>query len=89
MNEVVPNTNQWKEIAVELELTHTEIERIDKENPQEIYECFYQVFTKWEKSRRVPYCWRSIVKALEAPAVDEKSIARTISVSDKYLKKHE
>lgn len=83
MDEVESKTNCWKEIAVQLELTPTEIERIEIENPRDIYECFSQVFTRWSKSPKVRYCWSSIVTALSAPSVNEKRLACIIS--EKYL----
>lgn len=83
MDEVGSKTNRWSAIALQLELTMTEIERIDMENPQNVQDCFHQVFVNWEKSAKVPYCWHSIVNALKAPSVCENRLASTIS--DKYL----
>ena len=71
-------TNKWKNIALQLKLSLIDIERIQIECNNNIEECFIRVFNKWERQRKVPYTWDTIVKVLDSRSVGEMTIAAEI-----------
>ena len=83
MNEVATKTNKWECIALELELSHTDIERIKLEEQGRIQESFTRIFNKWETKVVPPFTWPVIISALESPSVAEYSLARQLR--GKYL----
>ena len=78
MNEVSTATNQWENIAIQLDIPHTDIERIKLEEPSRIQDCFRKIFTKWESKMTPPFTWPVIIRALESPAVKEFRLARQL-----------
>ena len=78
MNEVATETNKWDSIALELELSHTEVERIKLEERDTIEDCFRRIFSKW-KTKAVPhFTWPVIISALESPSVGEFRLAHQL-----------
>ena len=75
MNEVVPHTNKWMPIGLEVGLSFTAIERIEIEQNGQIKACFRKIFTEWENNSTTPFRWQEIICALEAPSVGEISLA--------------
>ena len=83
MNEVATQTNKWECIALELELSHNDIERIKLEEQGRIQDCFRRVFSKWETKVDPPFTWPVIIRALESPSVTEFRLA--LELKRKYL----
>ena len=81
MNEVSTATNQWENIAIQLDIPHTDIERIKLEEPSRIQDCFRKIFTKWESKMTPPFTWPVIIHALESPAVKEFRLATQLKVN--------
>ena len=75
LNEVAAETNKWEEIGLQLDLSHTDIERIKIEEQQRIEACFIKVFNKWETKLTPPFTWPVIISALESPSVAEFRLA--------------
>ena len=81
MNEVATQTNKWESIALELELSLTDIERIKYEEQGRIQDCFRRIFSKWETRVIPPFTWPEIIKALERPSVAEYRLAYQLRVN--------
>ena len=80
MDEVATKTNKWENIAFELELSHTEIERIKWEEGERIDDCFRRTFSKWETKFYPPFTWPVIISALESPSVGEIRLANELRI---------
>ena len=80
MDEVAIETNKWESIALRLELTHTEIEKIKLEEGGKIDNCFRKIFSKWETKVVPPFTWPVIISALESPSVGEIRLARELRI---------
>ena len=76
LNEVATQTNKWEPIALQLDLSHTDIERIKmEEQGRTVDACFIKVFNKWETKLTPPFTWPVIISALESPSVAEFRLA--------------
>jgi hypothetical protein len=75
LNEVATQTNKWEEIGLQLDLTHTDIERIKMEEQDRIEACFIKIFNKWETKATPPFTWPVIISSLESPSVAEFRLA--------------
>ena len=75
LDEVATATNKWEEIALQLDLSHTDIERIKMEEQDRIEARFIKVFNKWETKLTPPFTWPVIISALESPSVAEFRLA--------------
>ena len=74
---VIPH--KWREVAIELDLTVSDIYRINAENPQQnCTQCFIAVFVTWERTETEPYTWKTIIDCLDTPLVNEKRLAKEI-----------
>ena len=78
MDEVATQTNEWESIALKLELSQTDIERIKLEEPGRIQNCFRRVFSKWETKGDPPFTWPVIIRALESQSVMEVKLAKEL-----------
>ena len=76
--EVATQTNKWKEIALQLDITHNDIERIEMENKGSIKECFTKMFDKWRKAAHPPFTWGTIIAVLQSEAVEEYHLAQQL-----------
>ena len=77
-NEVSPRTNKWREIAINLDIAHVEIERIEVESHGRIEECFVRVFQRWQRLRSPPFTMATIICVLKCEQVGEQFLARTL-----------
>ena len=75
MNEVATETNKWDQIALQLDLSHIDIERIKMDVQGRTEACFIKVFNKWETKLTPPFTWPVIIRALETPSVAEFRLA--------------
>ena len=75
--ELIPNTNKWFVIAVDLEIDLTEIERIRQDKDNETQR-FIAVVEKWQKNGRPPFTWSTVVQVLTSQIVQEHSLADNI-----------
>ena len=75
LNEVAAETNKWEEIGLQLDLSHTDIERIKIEEQERIEACFIKIFSKWQTRLTPPFTWPVIISALESPSVAEFRLA--------------
>ena len=73
-NDVATKTNRWKEIALNLHISHTDIERIGIES-ESVQESFCKVFEKWWKEDKLPFVWSTMVDVLRSPVVGENALA--------------
>ena len=80
LSEVATKTNKWECIALELELPHTDIERIKLEEQGRIQESFTRIFSKWETKIVPPFTWPIIISALESPSVAEYRLAEELKL---------
>ena len=75
MDEIQPKTNEWKVIALRLDMDPVYIERIERQERGNIKSCFRKVFTKWKKQRKPPFTWAQIINTLDSPSVGEHALA--------------
>ena len=80
LNEVATATNKWECIALELDLSHTDIDRIKMEQQNRVEDCFMRIFNKWETKLTPPFTWPVIISALESPSVAEFRLASQLKV---------
>ena len=77
---VATQTNKWKEIALQLDITHNDIERIEMESRVYVQgfieECFRKVFDKWRRAACPPFTWDTIIAVLEV--IGEKHLAQQL-----------
>lgn len=76
-NEIVPHTNKWRVIAINLDITNVDIERIAFENIHE-QDRLIKVFEKWQTQSKHPFTWDTILKVLEEPTVGESRLAQEL-----------
>ena len=83
-NEVIPHTNQWVNIGLNLELSYTDIDRIRIDfNDEE--RRFMEVLNKWQKNGNPSFTWNTLVQVLQSPTVNEHQLAEKIR--DKFFDK--
>ena len=80
--EVIPSTNKWRAIGIQLQLQPTEINRMtldchDEEN------CFIKVLEAWQRKGSPPFTWETIISVLECESVSERALA--MNLKSKYL----
>ena len=83
MNEIVPNTNDWETIALQLDIDPVQIERIERQERGDIKASFRKVFAKWKKQQKPPFTWVVIINALNCPSVAEYGLAKKLK--EKYM----
>ena len=76
---VAAETNKWEEIAIGLDFSPTEIERIRIDQRENVMKCFIRVFDQWKNQCLPPYSWATIVKVLQSPFIRENDLADKIS----------
>jgi len=82
-NEVIPYTNQWVSIALNLELTYADIDRVRIDfNDEE--RRFMEVLNKWQKNGYPSFTWNTLVQVLLSPSVNEHQLAEKIC--DKFCR---
>ena len=76
---VIPD--KWEDVAIELDLPMATITTIERERQGNLRHCFAMVFDHWQKNHtpQRPFCWDTVVKVLQSPAVNEPVLARNIS----------
>lgn len=81
-NEVACHTNEWKAIAINLNIDQVKIDRIALECGGNIQDCLVKVFEQWHRQHDPPYTLSTIVEVLELPMVNEVFLAQ--SLREKY-----
>lgn len=71
---------RWRDIGLELGLTKPELDKIELESPTNSNKCFSAMFHLWETKITSPYKWATVIQALEAPLVDNKRLARKLTL---------
>ena len=74
---VIPNTNKWVQIGLNLEVSPTDVERI-RINCQDEEAHFMEVLNKWQKRCNPHFTWNTLVQVLKSPTVQEFTIATVI-----------
>ena len=74
---MIPNTNKWVQIGLNLEVSPTDIERI-KINYQDEEARFMEVLNKWQKRCNPSFTWNTLAQVLKSPTVQEFTLANTI-----------
>ena len=69
--------NKWKNILLELDVSHTEIQVIEVRNHDHHEDCYREGLSTWlnDGTERT---WRDLVKALSSPTVGYMEIAKRI-----------
>lgn len=76
-NEITPYTNAWRTIAINLDISYVDIERIATQNRSE-QDCLNEVFVTWHKQCKHPFTWNTILRVLEEPSVGESHLAQEV-----------
>ena len=74
LNELHGKAIKWYDIGIQLHLSPEELDVIERDSSG-VYECFRNMLKKW--LRTLP-TWRSLIKALKTPAVDEQVLAEEL-----------
>ena len=74
--ELISKTIKWLEIAVELEMDSTEIERISLDK-QTVKQRLIAVITWWANNKK-PFTWSAVVQILDSQNVQETNLAGAI-----------
>ena len=79
MNEVATEIpDKWKEVAIGLGLTPSDIKRIETDIPtQKSNLCYIEVFDTWKKSDK-KYTWETLLKTLRTKLVNTPSLATAL-----------
>ncbi len=80
--EVIPKTNNWIAIGLQLEINPADIDRIKNDHSTE-EECFRAIIYKWQKNTVPSFTWNSLVNVLKSPIVQELNLAA--SIKEKYI----
>ena len=80
MNEVATEIpDKWKEVAIGLGLTASDIKRIETDIPtQKSNLCYIEVFDTWKKSDKKKYTWETLLKTLRTKLVNTPSLATAL-----------
>jgi hypothetical protein len=76
--EISTQTNQWKAIALHLNIPPSAIEHISAECGDNTQDCFSRVFDKWHKAAAPPFSWDTIIEVLQCQDVAEDSLAQQL-----------
>ena len=78
-NELVDVTDKWRPFGVQLRISNSKLNVIEKNNSSE-EERFSAVLEYWmdNPSEKAPLTWETIVKALESPNVEKGALAKKI-----------
>lgn len=76
-NEIAPYTNAWRAIAINLDISNVDIDRIASENDRE-QDRLIKVFEKWHTQCKHPFTWDTILKVLEEPMIGERCLAQEL-----------
>ena len=80
MNEVASKVSaKWKQISTQLGLTANDEECFLASTPSDSIQCIISVFKVWKKQATKPYTWSTVIKVLNAPAVDEIRLAHKLT----------
>ena len=73
--------DKWQMVGLELDLPMSTIRSIEAEKHVNLQRCFAEVFDHWQRNPtpQRPFCWNTVVKVLQSPAVNEPVLARNIS----------
>lgn len=69
---------KWRLVGVQLGLSITSLEEIEKGYSGDCKRCFSAVFSEWEHQNTSPYCWDTVVRVLQAPSVEENRVAEDV-----------
>jgi len=80
MNEVATEIpDKWKEVAIGLGLTPSDIKRIETDIPtQKSNLCYIEVFDTWKKRDLKKYTWETLLKTLRTKLVNTPSLATAL-----------
>ena len=82
MNEVASKTNKLDAIAINLDITTVDLERIARECNFDISQRFLRVFDLWRRRGSPPFTLNTIVSALHSESVGEFQLAKNLQ--EKY-----
>ena len=80
MNEVATEIpDKWKEVAIGLGLTASDVKRIETDIPtQKSNLCYIEVFDTWKKRNIKKYTWETLLKTLRMKLVNTPSLATAL-----------
>ncbi len=76
MNELIPNTNKWYLIGLQLDIRIVELERLERNYNTE--ECFSKMIDIWQRNSDPSFTWNTIVNVLTSSSVRETKLAKDI-----------
>ena len=71
-------SKEWDDLGEALGIAHSEIEKIQANNPKDIKQCLKEVVDLWFKLKGNPPSWKSLCEALRDPLVGRKDVALAI-----------
>ena len=78
MNEVAANIpTKWRDVGIQLNLSPPDLETVAVSGGDPLQQ-FSSVFHMWKSKLTATYRWSTVIRALEAPAVNETRLARRL-----------
>ena len=69
---------KWRLVGVQLGLSLTSLDEIERSFSNDCKRCFSAVFQEWELQNTSPYSWDTVVHVLQAPSVEENRVAEDV-----------
>ena len=68
----------WREIGLELGLSHRHLDCIETEQNKKQIRCFGEVLRSWREQQTAPYTWETIIRALQTKAVCQYKLVQIL-----------
>jgi hypothetical protein len=68
----VTSVTDWQMIALQLDMDQQCVEQFERNEENDIKECFRKVFIKWKKQLKPPFTWAVIVRALSSSVNEDQ-----------------
>ena len=79
MSQVAANTkDKWFQVGIQLKIDSTSLMSCELQFMRDPMRSYTSVFVEWERGRKLPYTWATIIGALESNAVAEVAVANEV-----------
>ena len=70
-------SDEWQQLAIQLNLNQDSVRRIELNNPRNTLGCCRDTFSEWLRKELDP-SWDKIIEALKTQSVDQPRLARDL-----------
>ena len=79
LNQVaIEASGKWKKLGIQLKIDYHKLKTISKENHEDSFECYTEMFEKWRMCGNPPYTWATVIDALRTKLMSEEELARKV-----------